>query len=273
MNCPEKGFSIARNTAVKVAKNEIIVFTDSDCIVPKNWLNELLKGFEFEGVEAVGGPTEPPKTNLLGYCISALGYPAGGIKRTFEKAGFTKELSTCNFAMKKHLQKKVLFDDSFIYGGEDTDLMKRIVKSSKMYFNPHAVIEHKPRESLTSFVKWWLRRGKADFVMHKKYLPAFPRSLVSPKVSRLQHTILVLLITALLSAFDLFYFYLFIASISAFVFIRIWAKQKNYAQIKQALPISNIWYWTLIPFLNYIKDIIRDIGRLQILIPYLISKE
>jgi len=171
IKCQKKGFPAARNLAINSAKNEIIVFTDSDCFAGKNWLKELVKCFEIQGVGAAGGPGIPPKTNLLGYCISALGYPAGGIRRAFEKPGFTAELSTCNFAVKKSLAQKVgFFDENMVFGNEDTDFVKRISKVAKMYFNPKAVVEHRPRESFSGFIKWWYRRGKADVQFHKNPL-------------------------------------------------------------------------------------------------------
>lgn len=272
INCPKKGFPAARNLALNSAKNEIIVFTDSDCFAGKTWLEELVKCFEIEGVEAAGGPSTPPKTNLLGYCISALGYPAGGIRRAFEKPGFTAELSTCNFAMKKSLvQKAGFFDENMVFGSEDTDFVKRISKVAKMYFNPKAVVEHRPRESFAGFIKWWYRRGKADVQFHKKYLLAFPRSLVSPKVSRLQHTIFLFILAAFAYLLNPVYLWIFLLLVLACIFFRIWAKQKDYAIIKDALPINGIWFWTLVPLLNYLKDLIRDIGRIKGLVSYYFS--
>ena len=36
-----KGLNVARNTGIKCSKGEIIAFTDSDCIVPPDWLRRL----------------------------------------------------------------------------------------------------------------------------------------------------------------------------------------------------------------------------------------
>ena len=50
------GPSACRNLGLEKAQGTCIAFTDADCIVDKEWLNELLKGFTFcENVVGVGG--------------------------------------------------------------------------------------------------------------------------------------------------------------------------------------------------------------------------
>ena len=44
----EKNFGLgqARNSGIKLSKYEIIAFTDDDCVVDKDWIKGLLKGFK-----------------------------------------------------------------------------------------------------------------------------------------------------------------------------------------------------------------------------------
>lgn len=51
-----QGCAVARNTGIQYSQGEYVFFTDDDCIVPCNWITEILKGFEkFPEVVAVGG--------------------------------------------------------------------------------------------------------------------------------------------------------------------------------------------------------------------------
>src|SRR5262245_358960 len=42
---PRPGLSRARNTAIKAARGDIIVFTDDDVLVAENWLEEIKREF------------------------------------------------------------------------------------------------------------------------------------------------------------------------------------------------------------------------------------
>lgn len=50
-----KGVSKARNFGAKKARGEILAFTDSDCVPPKNWLKKINAVFANSKVGAVGG--------------------------------------------------------------------------------------------------------------------------------------------------------------------------------------------------------------------------
>ena len=61
IKCDGRGPSYARNLGAENTDAEYVAFTDSDCIVDKNWLKELMKGFE-EAPDAVscGGVQDIP---------------------------------------------------------------------------------------------------------------------------------------------------------------------------------------------------------------------
>ena len=62
-----KGLSIARNSGIKLATHDFIAFTDDDCIVDKNWLKELSKGFSSDGIGLVIGQIFYVNKNYRGY--------------------------------------------------------------------------------------------------------------------------------------------------------------------------------------------------------------
>lgn len=57
-NLPDKGVSYAKNFGILRAKGNILAFTDDDCLVEKNWLQNIENGFtKFKGIAAVFGKT------------------------------------------------------------------------------------------------------------------------------------------------------------------------------------------------------------------------
>lgn len=56
-HCPRRGIGSARNLGIRMAKGDIVCFTDSDCIVEGNWLEEINDFFaENPDADGVGGP-------------------------------------------------------------------------------------------------------------------------------------------------------------------------------------------------------------------------
>lgn len=167
----EKGFAVQRNLGIKLSKNELIAFTDADCIVPKDWLKVLVNSLESNKVSGVGGNAYPPKdSSNIGLCIACLGFPAGGALGLSDN----DPISTCNaIFIKKSLQKINGFDTSFSYGGEDTDLTRRLrADSNKIIIEKNSFVYHKTR-GFNEFLSWCFRRGKAKFHLSKNPIQLF----------------------------------------------------------------------------------------------------
>lgn len=54
----EQGLSPARNRGIVESRGDIIAFTDDDCIVDPNWLNEIESAFAVSTLDFVGGRAE-----------------------------------------------------------------------------------------------------------------------------------------------------------------------------------------------------------------------
>src|SRR3989338_1170241 len=82
-----KGQAYARNIGVKESNGEIILFTDSDCIVMKDWVrklrDELIKSHkESENIVAVCGRLTSKKRFLeMCHAYAGYGYVQGGQRR------------------------------------------------------------------------------------------------------------------------------------------------------------------------------------------------
>jgi len=142
-NEKEKGPCTARNQGIKLAKKEIIIIMDDDCIPEKNWLKTMISGFDSDKIGMVSG-----------YSLH------GGTSTGFSK---------------KALEKTGLYDEKYFYYREDTDLVFRILDAGyeikqvdARYLHDHKM--EKPK-NLIEFLKHSVKRiknHKNDVLLYKK---------------------------------------------------------------------------------------------------------
>ena len=171
-----RGPAYCRNIGVRNASGKILIFTDSDCNVDREWLERIDGCFSLDDTDCVMGRLVLLPSGLLGDSISALGFPAGG-SLGFEKIwyvndeGYTNSLSSCNFAIKRHVLAAAKgFDESFPYaGGEDSVLAYRLIRMHyRIKYCPNVVAYHPARDTLQSFARWQFKRGISSFIFSKK---------------------------------------------------------------------------------------------------------
>ena len=177
VNIPEKqGIPFNRNQGIKHAQGDIIIFIDDDCWVQEKWLSSLVEPLLQDATAlAVTSETKIPSSNFLGNCISALGFPGGG-SLGFEKMwkvspdGFTNHLAAGNCALRRDVFNKIgLFDETLKLGAEDAELSYRLEKANiPIKYVPEGHAFHEARTTLKSFVRWQLRRGRANYHFKKK---------------------------------------------------------------------------------------------------------
>jgi len=155
-NIPE-----ARNIGIKNSNYDLIAYIDDDCVAHKNWLKESVNSIDNNA--GVGGAVLSSKNNLISRILAYIGYPGGGIRWYYKYRGSktkTDHICTCNSLFNKKILKKVKgFDEKLKYGGEDTNLSRRLKKKYSMLYNPQAIVYHDHRENIISIFKWSFRRG------------------------------------------------------------------------------------------------------------------
>src|SRR3989304_9938688 len=65
MRQENKGPAAARNLGIAKSQGEFIAFTDDDCVVEKNWLDECIRSFNEDDIGGVGGAIQHKMTGIF----------------------------------------------------------------------------------------------------------------------------------------------------------------------------------------------------------------
>jgi len=157
---PKLGAYQARNTGIQFAENDLIAFTDADCIPKPDWLARLVNCLNCQLPTAnCQLPTDRPA--IVGGKIEA--YPASNLIERYidyrkvldqEKMARGADFSlpffvTANCLVRREVFEKIgLFDADFKIAG-DADLCWRAQQAGfRLAYCPEAVVVHKHRSNL-----------------------------------------------------------------------------------------------------------------------------
>jgi glycosyltransferase involved in cell wall biosynthesis len=170
------GPSAARNRALKLAKGEFIAFTDADCVVPPEWLKELMRGFESDLIAGVGGIQKPRQDasemelsvdkvfNLLGFVAN--------YSRKKPQLGLIDHNASCNVIYRKSVLIQLGGFDEGLWPGEDVELDYRITKAGyRLVQNPHAAVRHKRPTSFPQLNAMMYKYGQSQACLVLRYGP------------------------------------------------------------------------------------------------------
>lgn len=122
------GLSKSRNLSVRYAKGDYVFFTDGDCVVSKDWIEQGLEFLKDPDCAGVEGKT---------YYVSEEYKPTFSDHICESKCG---KFMTGNIAYKRSIVENVGgFDERYSYH-EDRDLALRILRSGKIRFNPNMIV-------------------------------------------------------------------------------------------------------------------------------------
>ena len=216
---PYLGISESRNLGCQHAKGQFFIFLDSDCVLPKNYLDNVLKGLTENGYDAFGGPDAAdesftPLQKAISYSMTSM-LTTGGIRGKkkhvgqFHPRGFNMGIS------------KAVFEKTNGYStlkcAEDIEFSIRIISLGfKTGLIPEAYVYHKRRTTFKAFFRQVYRFGAARINIYKLYpnelklTHLFPSAflvavlfcLISPLISlKLSYICLSLLLLYLLLIF------------------------------------------------------------------------
>ncbi|MEH2401054.1 glycosyltransferase [Nostoc sp.] len=157
----------ARNTGIRAAVGEIIVFTDADCRPQPQWLDSLIQPFVNSEVVIVPGEILAlPGTTLLE--LHADREETLSQKHTLDHP-FRPYGQTANLAIRRiALEKAGLFRPYLTTGG-DADICWRILGENigRLEFAANAIVGHRHRATLKELQSQWRRYGRSNRYLHE----------------------------------------------------------------------------------------------------------
>ena len=165
--------SDARNEAAKVARGEYLIFLDSDCLIPPNYLHEIDAFLNETPVDLFGGPdaARDDFTDLqkaISFSMTSV-LTTGGIRGKKKTVG-TYHPRGFNMGIKKTVFEDVNGYDQNFKCGEDIELSMRILEKGYVSaFIPEAHVFHKRRTSVKKFYQQVFRFGAARVNLWKKH--------------------------------------------------------------------------------------------------------
>jgi glycosyltransferase involved in cell wall biosynthesis len=173
----KKGAAVARNIGVRESCGEIICFTDSDCVVSKDWLIKIRETFKKKSdVCGIGGPVLPypqnSPNNIQKYSdkiFSDIMQFPNKITKVNYKCPIGSLITANSAYRKKDLEDIGLFDETFLTSGEDWDICWRIARKNLLIFNPEIIVYHIFPNNLHDLWKQYFKYGIASSKLKKKF--------------------------------------------------------------------------------------------------------
>ena len=188
-----RGSGAARYRGEVNALGDIILMTDSDCIVPKNWIEEMIEPIVKNGQTAVQGVKKAVKIN---YWTKHIQDEEERLALDRIKDGKIGLLDTANFAIRKSILQDVGYTNPDIAIGHDTELMVRLkLRGYAIHFKQIEVLHNHPGTAIKVFKKHF-ERGVWNGRIRKTYknqLGLFPVTSKTEHLCYLMRLVLELL--------------------------------------------------------------------------------
>jgi MoaA/NifB/PqqE/SkfB family radical SAM enzyme/GT2 family glycosyltransferase len=160
-----RGPAAARNLGIKHSRAELVGFTDSDCILQRDWVRRMVEGHAVhKEVAALGGVTEVERKNIKAQVSQFLS--DGAIETDINGKSETIFFPTCNVSFKR---KYLIcgFNELFpLPAGEDLDFFWRLFKNGgKLVYDRQIRVFHDCHTNFASFSKQAYMYGRGNYLV------------------------------------------------------------------------------------------------------------
>lgn len=173
------GPAAARNAGARLASGDYLAFTDDDCRVSPDWLQQFARGFAQTGLDALGGQTLNPQAGRVG--ASASQFLVDFLYDYMQdQSGNGLLLVSNNVAYRREAFAAVGgFDESFpLAAAEDMEISYRLVQRGyRQAYYPPAKVWHHHRLSAWGHLRQQFRYGRGAYFFEQAYRPAERRAV------------------------------------------------------------------------------------------------
>lgn len=170
----------ARNLGMKIAKGDIFLFTDSDCIPDSDWMSGH-RYYQNLNQLVIGGGVDINHSNFWSLADNISMFHEFSTTQPMAKK---ERLPSCNLSVHRSVWVSLGgFNESFPRG-EDSDWTLRMSQNGyTLFFYPQLSIKHfTERATLKAVLSHWLESGKHNVRVRRKFIKEYqhPRWLYSP---------------------------------------------------------------------------------------------
>lgn len=175
---PKSGPSLARNFGIAAAKGDYLIFIDSDCTLPPDYLARVDDFLEKNPMDFFGGPDKAatgfnPTQKAISYAMTSF-LTTGGIRGGKKKVDRFYPRSFNMGVSRNACLSTGGFPDTAMHPGEDMvfsiELMKRGFRSGLI---TAAFVYHKRRTTLSRFYRQVYGFGKTRYIITRIYPETF----------------------------------------------------------------------------------------------------
>lgn len=178
----------ARNTGLTVARGNVLLFTDADCLPDRDWARALVAALADEDAGAAAGRIEPAAATTLVERFQI-------DERVLDAANaFTRPplpfAQTANAAYRRTIFERVgLFDPTLVSGG-DLDMAWRMQRAGwGLAYAPNALVRHRHRKTFRGLVRLYAKNGHGAALLGERYASYAPYQSLRVPVCRVKEMV------------------------------------------------------------------------------------
>ena len=189
-----KGPSQARNKGAELAEGDIILFTDSDCILDENWISEMLKPLEDKSIAGVQGAYKTKQNSIIAL------FDQIDIESRYNKMkknDFIDSIGTYSAAYRRDVFMKYGgFNTNYkAASGEDFEFSFLLNKNGyRLVFTENAVCYHRHPDTINKYLKTKFSRGYWRTLLYKNYKNKIYNDTYTSFILKLQYLCIILFI-------------------------------------------------------------------------------